>query len=1826
SPSFDASVLELCMSLPAGAALVVPPPGPLLGDDLATVLADHRVTHALIPPVALATVPASVASTGVPAFRTVIVGGDACTPELVDRWAPGRRLINAYGPTESTVVSTWSRPLTAGSTAPIGRPIWNTKAYVLDRELRPVPTGVPGELYVSGAGLARGYLNRPGLTAQRFVANPFAEPGARMYRTGDLVCWTPDGELQFAGRVDEQVKIRGFRVEPGEIEAVLRCHRDVRDAVVIAREIGTDAVKRLVAYLVPDRAGEPDLGDVRALLARSLPEHMMPAAFVVLAQLPVSPNGKLDRRALPDPVDQTEPRPGHVAARTPVEGEIARIWADVLGLSRVGVADDFVELGGDSILGVRVQARIRDTFGVALSGRALFDARTVATLAELVSGSSADGRAEPIRPAARGGLLPLSSAQRRLWFLDELAAAAGRPNTEYNAGVGLRLTGAVDLDALRSALDQLTQRHESLRTTFDTVDGHGGQLVADRGEIPLRVVDLSTEDAEVRDGALGRELAAELGERPFDLRTGPLSRAVLVRLGPSDQVLLLCQHHIVTDGWSVRILVDELVELYAAAVRGRPAGLRPLPIQYPDFAVWERDRLAGPDLARQLAHWRERLDGVPVLALPTDRPRPPVRTSNGSIHRRALPAELVAALTLLGQAHGATLFMTLTATVQVLLARYCGQQDVALGTVTAGRHRTELERVVGFFVNTLVLRSWVEPAEPFSEFLGAVRETVLDAFANDEAPFDRLVEQLAPERDPSRTPLVQAMVVLHTETVPPTEVEGLQVGEHPLPRPGARFDLVVEFWPRGDCLDLAIEYNTDLFDPATVERLAAALDALLGAVVAEPDRAVSELACGDVAGWAPRPASAAAPAREDRPKPGYLAARNSTEATLVEIFAEVLRVARVGVQDNFFELGGDSSLSIQVVARARSRGLRMSAADIFAHQTVASLAPHVTAAAAAAAAGGQGPVTGEVPLTPIQRWFFGAHPRRPEHFNQSVLLELAADVDPDALRTALGALIDHHDALRMRYEPDEGGWRQYNAGREDAEVLRTADLSTLDPAAHPDAIGKLTAEINASFDLGRGPLLKAALVDPGARARPLLFVAAHHLVVDAVSWRILLEDLDVAYRQAAAGRPVAPAPKTTSFRDWARALSEHARSGGFDDELDYWAEVTGADPTIPVDGDGPGTVATTRAVTVRLDAADTAALLHDVPAAYRTRVDDVLLSALGRVLGRWTGRERILIDLEGHGREELFAGVDLSRTVGWFTTMFPVALTVGPTADWGAVLKSVKEQLRAVPRRGLGYGALTQLTGRGAACPAQRPQISVNYLGHADRPGTGDGLVHAVRGELALDADPRSARPHALDIVGRVVDGCLEFSWFYSEQLHRQDTVRGLADQVLAELRNISRHCAEPGAGGRTPSDFPLARLDQEAVDRLVGTGSAVEDIYPLTPMQAGMVFHGLSQRAQGVYFQQATFVLDGADDPGLVARAWQQVVDRTPILRSSVVWEGVAEPLQVVHRTATLPVAHHDWTGLSEQQREPALRTLLADDRAQGLDLTVAPLMRITLARLSDTEIQVVWTFHHVLLDGWSVFQVLSDVHACRRAGSADALPHRRPFRDYVEWMRGQDDRAAEEHWRSVLGDLATPTPLPYDRAPAPAHATSSSAEVRFELDEQESAQLRTFATRNRVTLNTVLQGAWALLLSRYSGRQDVCFGATVSGRPADLPGVDDITGIFINTLPVRVAVDGKAGVAEWLRELQSAQVQSRRFEHVPLTRLHSWSAVPGGITLFDSMVVFENYPMEEASAAAHGLPLRDLRAIETTNYPLSVLVYPKQRLSVVLGYESALFDEPTV
>jgi non-ribosomal peptide synthetase component F len=745
---------------------------------------------------------------------------------------------NLYGPTETTIWSAVERVAAGPGPVPVGRPIARTQLYVLDERLEPVPPGVAGALYIGGCGLSRGYLGRPGLTAEVFVPDHLGGvAGARLYRTGDLARYRADGRLEVLGRADAQVKVRGFRIELGEVEAALRGCAGVKAAAAAVRE-PRPGDPRLVGYVVAAEE-PPSWPALRAALRDQLPEYMVPGTFVLLDALPLTPNGKVDRRALPTPGESRLEGDGFEAPSSPTARALAGMWAEVLGVERVGASDDFFDRGGHSLLATQLVSRIRRGFGVELPLRTVFEVPKLADLAgriDDVRRTGADGL-DTLSRTPRDGDLPLSFAQQRLWFLNQFEP----DNASYNMHAGIRLRGLLDVAALETALGGLAERHEALRTTFDAAQGRARQVVHGHLDVPLSVVDSSGGDRDAQASDVRRR-SDEEARRPFDLVRGPLLRAVLLRLSPEDHVLLLTMHHILSDGWSMGILIRDLAELYTAACSGRPAVLPELPVQYADFARWQRERLRGARLESELTYWKRQLAGLPPpLPLPLDRPRPGARSHRGAVRRFTVPDDLSQGVRALGRREGTTLFMTLLAGFQAQLHHYTGRTDVVLGTDVAGRTRPELEDMVGFFVNQLVLRSDLSGDPTFRDLLRRVRETALEAYAHQDLPFDKVVEALNPERDLGQTPLFQVKFVVQNAPLPPLSPAGLALSPLEVDGATAKFDLLLNMAEGERGLIGALEYATDVFDEATADRFVEDFQAVLRWAVADPGRRLGEV-------------------------------------------------------------------------------------------------------------------------------------------------------------------------------------------------------------------------------------------------------------------------------------------------------------------------------------------------------------------------------------------------------------------------------------------------------------------------------------------------------------------------------------------------------------------------------------------------------------------------------------------------------------------------------------------------------------------------------------------------------------------------------------------------------------------------------------------------------------------------------------------------------------------------------------------------------------------------------------------------------------------------
>ena len=927
----------------------------------------------------------------------------------------------------------------------------------------------------------------------------------------------------------------------------------------------------------------------------------------------------------------------------------------------------------------------------------------------------------------------------------------------------------------------------------------------------------------------------------------------------------------------------------------------------------------------------------------------------------------------------------------------------------------------------------------------------------------------------------------------------------------------------------------------------------------------------------------------------YQAPETAHEKLLAEIWQSVLGVAQVGREDNFFELGGDSIVSIQVVSRARQAGLQLTPKDMFQHQSLRALASVVREAVSEPE---QGPEQGETPLLPIQRLFFATPMPQRAHWNQAVLLHCRETLDAQRLAATLAALQAHHDALRLRFAAD--GSHAVHAEQVAADVLWLRD------AADVSELDQHCAAAQHSLDLARGPLLRAMLVNMGDGSQRLLLVV-HHLVIDGVSWRVLLEDLQAHY----AGHPLPS--RSSSFKRWAQRLVDLAVSPELSAEQDYWrAQLEAQAPSLP-GARADASLAERHAHTLRLelDEGETRALLQQAPAAYRTQVNDLLLTALARALCAWSGQGSAAVLLEGHGRETLFDDIDLSRTLGWFTSLYPLRLQAD--GEPGVAIKAVKEQLRAVPRGGLGYGLLRH-HGQGLD-GLHEPRVTFNYLGQFDASFASDALLRLASESAGANRDGDAPLGNWLSIDGQVLDARLGLRFTFSRAMFDEAPVMQLAQRYLTELRALIAHCLIPGAGGVTPADFPLAGLDQAQLDTLDLPAAAIEDIYPLSPMQQGMLFHALDNPGSGLYVNQISVAVEQLD-PARLQAAWAQVVARHETLRSGFLWQGgLRQPLQVVQRQVP--------TEVRVIEGETDVIAFAERDRAAGFDLARPPLQRMSLLALGEGRWQLVWTMHHLVTDGWSGAQLIKEVLQVY-AGERLPAPVAR-YADYIAWLQRQDGDAAEAFWRQRLTGLDEPCLLA-DSLPRPAEGSGHGVTYSH-YDAAATERLRAFARQQRVTLNTLLQGAWLLLLQRYTGKQRVTFGATVAGRPTSLAGAETLLGLFINTLPVVQAPTADAGLGDWLRALQAYNLEVREYEHTPLYDIQRWAG-HGGQALFDSIIVFENYPVDEAlrRGGGDGPRFGALASKDVTSVPMDLAVRLGEGMEIEYQYLRSHFHEDAV
>ncbi len=1782
SAGFDASVEQIFSALISGATLVLRGAELWGPKELTEKLVEHGVTIADVPTAFFGRWVQDAESLP-PTLRLIGIGGEELRTETARRWSHsplvGAALLNSYGPTEA-VISATLHPVQAdemeAGPVPIGRALAGRVARVLDRHGNPQPAGVPGELCLGGV-LARGYLGRPDLTAERFVPDPFESPGgagARLYRTGDLVRQS-NGIVTFLGRIDDQVKIRGFRVEPGEIEMVLATHPEIREAAVLAMFAmgegdGEGATKRLVAFVAP---ALPE--DLRVFLRERLPDFMIPAGWVVLPDLPLNASGKVDRGALARLAANAEAleSAGDGAPRTPDEELLAGIWAELLGRERVGIHDDFFALGGHSLLATRLIARASRVFGVDLPVSAVFQAPTVAGLAERIAGASSAPPIQP-RPRVSGKPLPLSFAQRRLWFLEQL-----EPGTSaYNIPGEVRIAGPLDVERLASALAEIAQRHEVLRTVYAVEEGEPVQReLAPIAE--LSVVDL-TETPEAPD--IADRWAADEARRPFDLARGPVWRAVLLKVDADEHRLLVTFHHIASDGWSLDLFLDELSSLYA----GRP--VPELPVQYPDFAAWQQEWMQGEVLEKQLGYWTGRLAGLPVVELPADHARSAVRDSRGGVRSIDLPAETVAAVARLARREGVTVFMAVLATFQALLARHTGEAAIPVGTPVANRRRPEVERLIGLFVNTLVLDARTGDDPGLSTLMARVREACLGAYAHQDVPFERLVEELRPGRDLARNPFFQTMLVL--EEPLPARTAGALTFEPVRTETGtAKLDLLAAVSPRPDGgWDVLAEHAVALFEPATIDRLLGHWRTLLnGAASADPSTRLSDL-----------PLLSPPELRQ------IVAEWNDNETIhpkglrLHDLVAAQAERTPDGIAVVGAVVGETERLSYrELMNRAGSLASRLRGMGVGPELRV-GLCLNRTPDLIAAILGVLEAGAAYVPLDP-------AYPQdRLELMltdsEAGLLLTESALADRFAFYEGRTLLLDVPSLPRRGKETRERG----PGGEGDLAYVIYTSGST----GRPKGVGiehrSAVALVHWSLEVFRPEHLQGVL-------------AATSVCFDLSIWEIFVP--------LSMGGSIILAPNLVGLPEL-KALDEITLVNGVPSPM---AELVGAklpeglrivnlagealkpelveriyahpqvEQVINLYGPSEDTTYSTWTVVpsgVRG--------VRGVRGATRVTIGRPIAGTAARVLGPFG--EPVPVGVHG---ELCLAGSGLARGYLGRPELTADRFVPDPFGAAGARMYRTGDRVKLLPDGQIDFlgrldnqiklhGIRIEL-GEIEATLASHPAVDQAAVALRSDGAEGARLVGYIVPAEGRDGEELPAELAAF-LRGRLPQASVPTAWVVLSALPLSPN--GKVDRKALPAPSRAGHTGA-SAPPRNPAEERVAAIFREVLglesvgihDDFFELGGhsllAVRAAFRLglpvpvlfqAPTVAGIAEHAeRAERAEGVrtaaippapgegpwpvsFAQQRLWLIDRLEPGGSVynmglairltgrldvealAESLGEVVRRHGPLRT-VYPEQDGEPVQVVLPAVAGPAA------LTRLDLEPSeLRVALNAEVARPFDLQAGPVARFLLVRLSESQHVLLATIHHIAADGWSLQLLFRDLAALYAGEPLPPLPLR--YVDWAVWQRTALTTLAENaleaqlsFWRRELSGIP-PLVMPTDR-PRPPVAGRQGRSLRRPLPLPLVEALRQRSRKEGATLFAALLGGFMAMLARYSGQDDFAVGVPSAGR--DRRETEDLIGFFVSTLALRAPLAGEPGFGELLRRVHRRMLAAQAHQDVPFERV---------------------------------------------------------------------------
>jgi amino acid adenylation domain-containing protein len=1890
---FDVAFQELFHTLGTGGCLL--PIREAVRQDpfaLAAFIEDLRVQRIFLPFVAFQGLVAAAEQSGrtLPSLMHVITAGEQLfiNPMIRSFFSrvPGRRLHNQYGPTETHVATAYTldaSPAHWTSTPPIGRPIANARAYLLDAHGQPVPVGVSGELYLAGDCVARGYLNRPDLTAERFLRDPFSHaPDARMYRTGDLGRWLPDGNIEYLGRNDFQVKIRGFRIELGEIEAKLSACNGVREAVVMAREDGAGG-KRLVAYLLAKSGEVPTAAELRTQLAQELAEYMIPGAFVTMDAWPMTPSGKLDRRALPAPDQSSVAVREYVVPEGEIEQTLAGIWQTLLGLDRVGRDDHFFEIGGHSLLAVQLVTHVRASLGIELPLRTIFAQPTLAGLAQSLS---AQDRVEQITipRADRDAPLPLSWAQQRLWFIDQLDGAAG---AAYHMPVALRLHGRLDRTALKRTLDRIVARHENLRTTFVNGDAGPVQVIAPEAiGFVLNEIDLSALADDARDVELRRQ-SLEEARASFDMATGPLIRGRLLTLADGDHALLLTQHHIVSDGWSMGILVKEVTALYAAFVEGREDPLPPLPIQYADYAVWQRGWLQGAALQQQLDFWRKHLQGAPgLLELPTDRPRPPMQSHAGDVVSVQFSASLTEGLRSLSQRHGTTMFMTLLAGWSALLSRLSGQSDVVIGSPVANRQRTEVEPLIGFFVNTMALRVTVEDDPSVSQLLSRVRELTLDAYTHQDVPFEQVVEALQPQRSMSYSPLFQTMLSVNNTPAGGTlTAPGLVFSAVRGERNTTHFDLELMLSDSDEGLFGGLSYSTALFDRATIERLLGSLVSLLQSLVANDDQRVSAL-----------PLLSAVQKQEILEGFNATAADMPVAGSLPELFAVQARRTPDAPAVAF---EGDTLTYAELDRRANQIAHRLIASGVRPDDRVAICAERgidlVIGVLGIVKAG-----AGYVPLDPSyphERLRYMLEDSAPSALlSQNSMIEalpLLSECSVPVLR-----LDDVMQDAAMDRDPAVPGigpghlayviYTSGSTGMPKGVAMPQGPLLNLlawqrgaDADAHSQervlqfsALGFDVAFQELFHTLGTGgcllPIREAVRQDPFALAAFIEDLRVQRIFLPFVAFQGLVAAAEQSGRTLpslmhviTAGEQLFINPMIRSFFSRVPGRRLHNQYGPTETHVAtaYTLDASPAHWTSTPPIGRP--IANARAYL--LDA-------HGQPVP--VGVSGELYLAGDCVARGYLNRpdltaERFLRDPFSHAPDaRMYRTGDLGRWLpdgnieylgrnDFQVKIRGFRIELGEIEAKLSACNGVREAVVMAREDGAGgkrlVAYLLAKSGEVPTAAELRTQLA-QELAEYMIPGafvTMDAWPMTPSGKLdrrALPApDQSSVAVREYVVPEGEIEQTLAGIWqtlLGLDRVGRDDhffEIGGhslLAVQLVTHVRAslgielpLRTIFAQPTLAGLAQSLSAQDRVEQITIPR------ADRDApLPLSWAQQRLWFiDQLDGAAGAAYHMPVALRLHGRLDRTALKRTLDRIVARHENLRTTFV-NGDAGPVQVIAPEAIGFVLNEiDLSALADDARDVELRRQSLEEARASFDMATGPLIRGRLLTLADGDHALLLTQHHIVSDGWSMGILVKEVTALYAAfveGREDPLPPLPiQYADYAVWQRGWLQGAALQQqldfWRKHLQGAPGLLELPTDR-PRPPMQSHAGDVVSVQFSASLTEGLRSLSQRHGTTMFMTLLAGWSALLSRLSGQSDVVIGSPVANRQRT--EVEPLIGFFVNTMALRVTVEDDPSVSQLLSRVRELTLDAYTHQDVPFEQVvealqpqRSMSYSP----LFQTMLSVNNTPAG-GTLTAPGLVFSAVRGERnTTHFDLELAINEHaDGMSAAMAYSTALFDRSTV